>query len=611
MGWQGWYTLGVVGLVLGLLIWNRIGTDIVIVAGVALLVFGGVLTPKEAVAGMSNEGMITVAILYVVVCGLTETGAVSWLGRKLLGRPRGALGAQLRLLLPVTTLSAFMNNTPLVAMFIPVVTDWCKKYQLSPSKLMIPLSYAAILGGTCTLIGTSTNLVVAGKWKASGRPELGIFEITAIGVPCAIVAIIYLMTLGRRLLPERKPVLSVKTDARSYTVEMMVEEGGPLVGKTIEQAGLRQLPGLYLAEIERGGEVIAAVGPEERLKGGDLLFFVGVVDSVLDLQKIRGLVPAPDQVKKLAAPRPNRSLIEAVVSHDSPLVGRSIREGRFRTVYNAVVIAVARSGERINQKIGDIVLRPGDTLLLEAPKAFLEQHRHSRDFFLVSQVENSTPIRHERATLALVILAGMVAIATFEPVVLGQKLQMLHAAVIAAGLMIVTRCCTGPAARRSIDWTVLVIIAASLGLGTAMEKSGAAATIAHTLVSMAQGNPWLTLAMIYLTTMCFTELITNNAAAMLVFPIADAAAANLGVDFKPFAFAIMMAASSSFSTPIGYQTNLMVMAPGGYRFTDYFRVGIPMNILMMISACLIIPMVYPLAPVEAATPQPPAQAAQP
>jgi di/tricarboxylate transporter len=344
---------------------------VVLVGAVTVLVIVDIVVPgaeilstKDALEGMANQGMLTVAIMYVVVRGLSETGGVGWIGQRVLGRPKTLVGAQLRMLLPVTGMSAFLNNTPLVAMFIPVISDWCKRQGISPSKLMMPLSYAAILGGTCTLIGTSTNLVVAGLWADhfTDRASIGFFEITRIGVPCAIVGLVYLMLAGRLMIPDRKPVLDVGQDPRAYTVEMEVEAGSGLVGTTIEQAGLRHLPGLYLAEIERGGQVLPAVGPDEKLFAEDRLVFVGVVDSIVELQKIRGLRPATNQVVKLNAPRPQRCMIEAVVSNTSPLVGQSVREGRFRTVYNAVVIAVARNGERItNRKIGDIVLKAGDT----------------------------------------------------------------------------------------------------------------------------------------------------------------------------------------------------------------------------------------------------------
>jgi len=586
--WQAWLSLGVIAAVLATLIWGRVGPDVVLVGGVTVLLLAGVLDTGEAFAGMSNPGMLTVAVLYVVVAGLQETGAVGWIGQTFLGRPASLLGAQLRLVLPVTAFSAVMNNTPLVAMFIPAVSDWARQARLSVSKLMLPMSYGAILGGTLSLIGTSTNLVVSGLWVESGRAALPLFEIGKVGFPCAVVGILYLVTVGRWLLPDRRPPMGELEDPRSYTVEMMVEEGGPLPGRTIEAAGLRHLPGLYLAEIERRGQIMPAVSPQTVLAGGDRLVFVGVVDSVVDLQKIRGLVPATNQLFKLTAPRAERMLVEAVVSDTCSLLGRSIREGRFRNLYDAVVIAVARNGQRITQqKIGDIELQAGDTLLLEAPASFVREQRNSREFYLVSRVENAKPLRHERAALALAILAGMIASVTLF------DFSMLLAAMVAAGLMIVTRCCSGSVARQSVDWQVLIVIAASFGLGASLEVTGAASVLAQELVAVAGRNPWASLFVIYGVTMLFTELITNNAAAVLVFPIASATAESLGVSLLPFVMAIMMAASASFSTPIGYQTNLMVMGPGGYRFTDYFRVGIPLNLTMWGLTTLLAPRIWP------------------
>jgi di/tricarboxylate transporter len=604
MVWEAWLVVGMIVLVLGVLMSNRVGPDIVLVGAVTVLVVvdivvpgADILTTREALNGMANEGMLTVAIMYVVVCGLKETGGIAWLGQRVLGQPKTLLGAQLRMMLPVTTLSAFLNNTPLVAMFIPVIQDWCKRQGFSPSKLMIPLSYAAILGGTCTLIGTSTNLVVAGLWAdhfAGARDRIGFFEIAKVGVPAATIGLAYLLFTSRFFLPDRGGALDFGKNPRAYTAEMEVEEGSPLIGKTIEQAGLRHLPGLYLAEIERGGQLLPAVGPDEKLFADDRLVFVGVVDSIVELQKLRGLRPATNQVVKLDAPRPQRCLLEAVVSNTSPLVGRSVREGRFRTVYNAVVIAVARNGERItNRKIGDIVLRTGDTLLLEANKSFQEQHRNSRDFFLVSAVENSTRPRHEKALIAVGIMTFMILTATFGgPLGFG----MIHAAALAAGLMLFTRCCTGAQARGSVDWQVLVVIASGFALGRALETTGAADVIAAQMIALAGGNVWFTLALVYLTAMIFTELITNNAAATLLFPIAMGAAERLGADPLPFAISIMMAASACFATPIGYQTNLMVMSPGGYKFSDYMRMGIPMNLFMAAITITLVPLIWPLMP---------------
>jgi len=591
VGWEAWTTVGVLVFCVTVFLVTHISADVVFIGGASLLLVLGILEPHEALSGLGQEGLVTVGVLYVVVAGIRATGGMAWIVQNLLGRPRSVLYAQARVMGPVAAASAFLNNTPVVVMMIPAVSEWARKMRLPVSRLMIPLSYAAIFGGICTLIGTSTNLVVNGLVISSssetGIERLGMFTIAWIGLPCALVGMVYVFLFGRWLLPDRRPAVSTSDDPRQYTVEMIVEGGGPLVGKTIEQAGLRHLPNLFLMEIERDGEIRTAVSPKEVLADNDRLVFVGVVGSIVELQKMRGLKPATDQVFKLDAPPAQRCLLEAVVSDSCPLAGISIREGRFRTVYNAVVIAVARNGERLREKIGDIVLRPGDTLLLEAHPSFAQQHRDSRDFFLVSRVSDSERPRYERAWVALVILFGMVGAVT------SGWLSMLEASVVAAGLMILTLCVRVSEAHRAVDWRVLLVIAAAFAIGTAMTKSGAAHTIAVYLVALAGANPWLALAMVYVVTLCFTETITHSAAAILVFPIALATAQSLGVHFMPFVAAIMIGASASFASPFGYQTNLMVYGPGGYRFLDYLRIGLPLDILIGLVAVLLAPLVWP------------------
>ena len=599
---EAWLTIVVLGAIVLLLMLTTIAADIVMLAGLTVLLLAGVLTVPQALSGFANEGMATVAVLYVVVAGLRDTGVMASIAQRLFGRPTNTTVAQLRMMLPVASISGFMNNTPLVAAMIPAVSEWGRKHRIPLSKLMMPLSFATILGGLCTLIGTSTNVIVAGLMRdaaAEGRVDapFGFFTLTAVGVPCAIAGIAYIVIASRWLLPARQPALSMDDDPRAYTVEMMVVPGGGVAGRTIEEAGLRHLSGMYLAEVDRDGEIIAAVGPQLRLHDGDRLVFVGVVDSIVELQRIRGLMPATDQLFKLDGERAGRTLVEAVVSDRCPLLGRTIREGRFRTEYNAVVIAVARSGERLQQKIGDVVLHAGDTLLLEARPAFVQQQRNKPDFYLVSSLDDSAPPRHDKSPIALLILVGMVVLATlFEqlPAFESRGFSMLHAALLAGGLMLVTRCCSAESARRTIDWQVLVVIAATLGIGKALESTGLATALAGGLVAQVGPEPLLQLAILYLTTMLLTELLSNNTSAVLMFPIALATAAALGVDYMPFVVAITIAASCGFATPIGYQTNLMVYGPGGYRFSDFVRFGVPLNLVVFATTMVVAPIAFPM-----------------
>ncbi|MEE8118624.1 MAG: SLC13 family permease [Gammaproteobacteria bacterium] len=580
------FAISVVLLCLATLVITRISADVVFFGGLTLYLVFGVVSPEQALSGFANPGLLTIAALYVVAAGLRETGALTWVTKQMFGRDNKLPVAQVRLMLPVTLFSAFMNNTPVVATFLPAVIDWAKKYQVSVSRLLIPLSYAAIFGGMCTLIGTSTNLVVNGLLLSETGSGMGFFEIAWLGVPCAIIGTVYVILTSRWLLPERVPPMAGLQDPREYTVEMLVEEQSPLESLTVEEAGLRHLPGLYLAEIDRDGQIIAAVGPDEKLKGGDRLVFAGITESIVDLQKIKGLKPATNQVFKLEGHRAHRSMIEAVVSGNSPIVSKTIKDSRFRNLYNAVVIAVAREGKRINRKIGDIEIHAGDTLLLEADTNFAHRMSNSRDFLLVRPIEGSPVPRYERSWAAWLILFIVVGSAVLE------IFDVMTAALVGAAGMVVTRCCTATVARRSVDLRVVGVIAAAFGIGKGLDVSGAASYLAGGLLQLAGDNPMTMLIMVYVGTVLLTEMITNNAAAVLMFPIAFAATHAEGIAFMPFAMAIAFAASASFATPIGYQTNLMVYGPGGYRFTDYTKFGLPLNIILGITAILLIPNIW-------------------
>ena len=587
MVWEAWLTLSVVAGCFAMMAFTRISPDIIMSAGLTVLLVSGVLLPEEALAGFANQGMLTVAVLYIVVSGLTETGAVGWIVQHILGQPRNTRQAQVRLMAPAAVLSAFLNNTPVVAVFVPAVKVWARRNKLSLSKLLIPLSYASIVGGTCTLIGTSTNLVVNGLLiDQLGLPGLGMFDLAWIGVPISVSVLLFVLLFSGRLLPDRKEPLVHSDGMREYTAEMMVQEGSPLEGCCIEKAGLRSLPGLFLAEIERDDAILPAVEPRERLEANDRLIFVGAIESVVDLHRIRGLVPATDQVMKLEGARKDRSFFEAVLSDTCPLVGKSVCEGRFRTRYHAVIIALARNGVRLRGKIGDMVLRAGDTLLLEARPDFIDQQGRSRDFLLVSEVGGFHPPNHKGAPMALAIIIGMVALAA------SGLLSMLEAALVAAGLMIVSGCTSGRVARQAPDWQVLVVIATSFGVGAALQKSGAAGVLADGIISLAGGNPWATLVLVFIATALLTAIATNNVAAVLAFPIALSAAHHMNVDVLPFAITIMVAASASFATPIGYQTNLMVYNAGGYRFADFVRIGLPLTLLVGLVSVGLVPLIW-------------------
>jgi len=605
--------------------------DLLFLGGLVTVTLLGAITPAQALEGFSNPAVLIIGALFVAAAALRHTGVLDWVGHRLLGTAHTEGAALARLAATVVTGSAFIINTPVVVMFLPVVVDWCRRRRISPSRLLIPLSYLAILGGVCTLIGTSTTLVVNGLLETAHRDAvvdldaaiksgslseseldwqrrrtdalrtLGLFEIGRVGLPCAIVGTLYLLLFSRRLLPNRSELIEkLGEQRREYLLEMLVMPECRLIGQTVEAAGLRHLPGLFLIEIDRHGDTITPVTPDDVIHPHDRLIFTGVVSTIVDLEKIPGLVPAADMTYEVRpSVRQSRHLTEAVISNSSPLVGRTAREINFRRLYNAAVVAVHRNGQRLTNKVGDTRLQPGDTLLLQTRAEFTQSHRNNRDFYLVSAVEGSQPRRHDRAWVAtllfLLLVVWMVAAGWLKSISgLSGFGSRPVAAIAVAGLMIAARCVSIGEARSVIDMRVLLTIVGALGLGKALTESGAASSIATFLVNqVGAGQPMLLLIIVYLVATIFTEMITNNAVAAMLFPLAVAVASAARVDPRPFVMAIALAASLAFLTPIGYQTNLIVMGPGGYRPTDFLRIGGPLAALVAITSLLLIPQMWP------------------
>jgi di/tricarboxylate transporter len=584
---DGWITIAVIVGMVVVMAANLAGPDMVLIAAVTILLLTGIIEPSEAFIGFSNPAVVTIAALFVVAAGVRETGGLDLAARVVLGRPRSLAGGQLRMMFPVSALSAFLNNTPVVAMFVPLITGWARRNHFSVSLMLLPLSYASILGGTCTLIGTSTNLVVAGLAKEwDPTVHFGIFDIAILGIPALTIGMLFIVITSQRLLKDRRGAHQELGKAREYTIAMRVEKGSPVIGDSIEEAGLRSLRGVYLYEIERAGRVLAAVPPTTVLREGDRLHFTGVVDSVVDLRKQR-IVPDTDQVDKITARR-DRSLVEAVIGAHSSLIGQTIRVSRFRTIYDAAILAVHRQGVRVTEtKVGDIRLQAGDVLLIEAHPDFAQTRQRDPNFVLVAEVEGSAPPRHDRAWLAAVILFLMVLVNATE------SMSLMVASLSAAGLMLLTRCLTGEQARRSLDWSVLIAIASAFGIAIAIQKSGAAEVLASRLMDVAApfGNVGLLVAL-YAITAVLAGLVTTKASAALMFPIAAAAAQAQGIGLLPISYMIMIAASTAFSTPIGFQTNLMVYGPGGYKYTDFLRLGLPLQVLVGISTVTIVSLAW-------------------
>ena len=582
MSWEGYFAIALVLGVLGFLALSTIAADLILMAALIILMVTGILQPSDAFAGFGNTGLMTIAALYIVAAGLRETGAIQYITRHLLGQPKTVRGAQFRMLVPTAALSAFLNNTTVVAMLIPAIQEWCKRLKLPPSKLLLPLSYATILGGTCTLIGTSTNLVVNGLLQKNGFEPLGVFDITGVGLILLLVGSIFLLAFGNRLLPNSSGVEEGLDQVREYYVEMMID-GVTLAGKSLSAAGLANLGYGYLIEIVRDAEVLEHPGMAFILQENDRLLFVGAPRCAHELRSIHGLKPVNADIQRLDVDVAHykRRLVEAVIGPEFPFLGMTLEECDFMGVYQAVILSVSRGGQgNLPDRGLATKLQVGDTLLMEASKDFANQYRFRKDFLLVSALEDSSPPNFKKARLSLSILAVMVLLSAFEII------PILQAAWLAAGCMLLTRCMNAGLALRSIDFTVLTVIGASFALGQALEVTGAAKAIAEGIMSSGNLTPVMVLIVVYALTSLFTEVITNNAAAVLMFPICNSLAEQMGVSVMPFAIAIMFAASASFMTPIGYQTNLMVYGPGGYRVLDYLKIGIPMNIL---AGCATIP----------------------
>eukprot|EP00002_Diphylleia_rotans_P017140 TRINITY_DN331_c0_g1_i2.p1 TRINITY_DN331_c0_g1~~TRINITY_DN331_c0_g1_i2.p1 ORF type:complete len:740 (+),score=141.30 TRINITY_DN331_c0_g1_i2:92-2311(+) len=583
---DAWYSIWSVVIGMCILVRGYAEPDVCLFFTVTLLLLNEIITPKQAFVGFGNDSVVTIGLMLIVVAAVEETGALEYIARFVLRKPTTIEAALLRMMTLVSTASAFMNNTPLVAVMIPVVDSWCKRNGLPPSKFMMPLSYAAIVGGVCTIIGTSTNLIVRGLAQEK-YPDISFpfFEVGIIGLPLTIAGIVYVVIFQRWLLPIRQSASStVSKDPREYTVSVYIKDNADAAGKTVEAGGLRHLPGLFLIEIERkSGEVIPAPSPDTYVYAGDKLSFAGQVESVKYLWKTKGFVPAfgeSNMASKKRKPGSTRVLVEVVLAIHAPYVGKTVRASRFRSEYGAAIIAVHRFGERVKSRIGDIVLQGGDTLLLETTGTFLERFRDHHHFALVSEVKDGVHIEPNRPKLitACLFLSGMIVINGAE------ILELSTSALACIYALMIFQILTTQQLRKAIPGSILLTVAGAFGIATALDKTGVADRLAENIVDgfSPSGRGIGVFFAVYIATVLLTAILSNGAAVALMFPIADEISQQVGYNPKGLLYVIMLAASADFSTPIGYQTNLMVCGPGGYRFLDYTKFGMPYQIVCMI-----------------------------
>ena len=576
MSLDAWITLAVLAAMVGALITGRVSPPTGVIGASAFLYVIGVTTADEAFSGFANTAPITVAGLYVLAGAVDKTGALEPVVSRLLGAPGRVRRDLTRLVVPSAFGSAFLANTPIVAMLTPAVTRWADDKHRSASTFLIPLSYATILGGAVTAIGTSTNLVASGLLADAGMGELGLFELARIGLPLAAVGLIVIVVLAPVVLPQRRRPREPQS-GRAFSVAMNVEADGPIDGLSVEDAGLRQLRGVYLVEIDRSGQVIAPVRPGQTIRGGDRLVFAGRVDDIVDLHGMSGLIAADPDAVDVLENRKHSGFFEVVLGQSSPLVGRTAAEMEFRSRYQGAILAIHRSGHQVNDKLGTVRLRAGDTLLVVAERGFRVRWRDSGEFLLVSRLDADMP----PATNQSIWAVGALMLVVLLPIL--DVMSVTRATILAAILVVAAGIMRPREARDAVDLNVVLMIGGAFGLGQAVSVSGLGENVADGLMSgFGWGGAFGTVVGVVVATMVLTELITNAAAVALIFPIAIDVAERSSLDPRLLVMGAAVAGSASFLTPVGYQTNTMVYGPGGYRFTDYLRLGVPMSLLTVV-----------------------------
>jgi len=591
--------LAFIGLIMDL--WSP---DAILLTAVAIVTAGGVINLEQALKGFGNTTLLALGSLYVVAAALRDSGALDRAAGFILGgNPRNISQILIRLCPTVSGYSAFLNNTPIVAMGIPAIRSWAQRNRVPVSKLLIPLSYAAILGGICTLIGTSTNLIMHGLLQSHDLEGLAFFELAWLGVPCALAGLIYIIFVSPKLTPARRDIRYEEEKKRELLVEIEISEDADAVGKTIKEVGLESFPGFYLSRINRNDREIAPVSEDEILRPGDHLMYAaegGIAAKVPKLADYPGLRLALEPPRTIRREQKrDRELHQVVVKEGSRLVGSTIEEAKLLERFGAAVTGVRRRGERIDQPLGEFVLNAGDVLLLDTGRGFRGAYENVEDFFLTSEAGGEEPGKTEQVKekrpggtdlyISVAVLVGIVGLVVFD------ILHIALAGVLGVAVLLSFNIIEAGEARKSVDWTVLIVIGAALGLGQAMEASGAARLIGEGMVDITSAyGTRIFLTGFIVVTVILTEIITNNGAIAIMFPIALSAAESQGIDARGLFIVITLASSMSFITPIGYQTNLMVYGPGNYKFTDFFKVGFPLQVLLWIILIILAPVTWPM-----------------
>ncbi|HED04970.1 MAG TPA: SLC13 family permease [Candidatus Fraserbacteria bacterium] len=583
----------IIAAALVLFVSERFPIPLVALSISVVLMLTGLVTPAEGISGFSSPATITVLAMFVLSAGLQKTGIVRSLGELII---RFAGGNQYKglaaIMLVAGGLSAFINNTAVVVVLLPTVIILARRTALSPAKLLIPLSFSSMLGGLGTLIGTSTNILASDVANKLGYGPISMFEFTKLGVIVFLVGGVYLLLFSGRLLPERRGPREERTESyhlRDYLTELVILPDSPLVGSTVAQCRLRQLSDADVLEIIRAGSKLEQPFADERLQAGDVLMVRGKVQTLLRVRRSAGIKILPEvQLRDSDLVADRMGLLEVLISPTSHLIGRTLEEIRFRNRYNATVLAIQRHGEAIREQLSKNRLAVGDALLIQGPSAVLEMIQASPNFIIVGEVPHET-LRREKTPIALGIIIGVVLLAALN------VLPILVTALAGAVLMVLTGCLEMSEFYEAVRWDVIFLLAGIIPLGLALENTGAAASIAQYAVGLSSVlPPLLILGLFYVLSMLLTEMISNNATVVLLIPIATAAATDLGLNPQAFIMTVMFAASMSFLTPIGYQANTLVYSAGGYKFTDFFKVGAPISLILIPITVYLISVFWPL-----------------
>ena len=583
-----WITIVTVLGMFTTLLLTKLRTDIVFMAAIGVLYVTGVLDAKESFSGFSSTSVVVIGVLFVVVAGLTHTGVLQWIVRNLLGQPDSYGKAVVRLMVPVAALSSFLSNTTVVAMFVNIVKMWSKKLGVSPSKLLIPLSYASGMGGVCTLIGTPPNLIISGLYADKTGTTMNVLATTIPGLFCLFVGVLSVIAM-KKLLPDRKAPETDFESTGDYTVELQVPSDNKLIGKTLDEAGLYHVKGGNLIEMYHFDDVLSPLNENEFIMGGDHLVYSGQIDEILELKDSHGLVIADHQIFSMDEIDRHRKLRTAFVTYGSSLIGTTLSKNNFMRNNNITIVAISRHGHRIKEVPRDVVLRAGDTLLFELPP-HINMDAIEKSSGLHFFDSDDVPNIGMGTLISTLIMIAMVALSAFN------VMPLLQCAFIAAAAMLLFRCCSPEQAMRSINWEIIMVFAGSVVLGLAIQKTGIAERLALGILDVCGTNPIVVMTAICLVGTFITEFISNTAAGAMFFPIMYEAAEKLGYEPYPFLIALMVSVSSSFATPIGSPTHMLVYGPGGYRFSDFMRIGLLMNFIILAANVFIVNIIYPLTP---------------